>query len=629
MAKSPAVRSAQRSLVTLLVIIVALVGLIAFGTWRSDATWTPKLALDLQGGTQIILAPKLTDGQSVSAEQLQQAVEIIRQRVDASGVAEAEITTQGSQNITVSIPGKADEATLQRIEASAKLDFRPVLYFGINAPALPETPGAGEGAIGEDGATASEGATANGEAAESAAGEETLTDGTQDAGSGAENGSGAEDQTLPLPDAAHTPAREYSQEELDPETIPDTAYDQAWLTEALLAKFATFTCSAEDTLGLSEAPADRPLITCDTEGVTKFILGPVEMGGETITDAVAQIATTQTGASTGQWVVQITLDSEGTKTFGEISTRMYGQPQPANMFAFVLDSMVLSAPTMNGVILDGRPSISGSFTQESAQTLANQLKFGALPIGFTVQSQEDISATLGTNQLQAGLLAGLIGLLLVVVYSLFQYRALGTLTIASLVVAGVLTYLLLTFLSWRQGYRLSLAGVAGVIVAVGITADSFIVYFERIRDALRDGFTLEKAVAHGWRKAIRTVLASDGINFLAAAILFILAVGSVRGFAFTLGLTTLVDILVIALFTHPMMTLLSRTRFYAQGHRFSGLDPQQLGAVYRGRAQFREPSFETRGAAKKNAGSRREAAKRQTIAERKAAEAQTANGKES
>ena len=616
MAQSPAVKRARRSLTTLLVLIVALVGVIALGVWRSDATWTPKLALDLQGGTQIILAPKLADGQSVSGEQLDQAVEIIRQRVDASGVAEAEITTQGTQNISVSIPGKADDATLQRIEASAKLDFRPVLLMAANTGGAeqPAEDAEGDSATAENGddAAAAEDAPA---AEDGAASEEGAADAAaEDAGSADAEGA----------DAAAS--------DVDPDPLPETAYDQAWLTEGLLTDFEAFACTAEETLGLSEAPVDRPLITCDEYGMYKYVLGPVEMGGETITDAVAQIGSTSTGASTGQWVVQITLDDAGTKTFGEISTRMYGQPEPANMFAFVLDSTVISAPTMNGLILDGRPSISGSFTQESAQVLANQLKFGALPIGFTVQSQEDISATLGSNQLQAGLLAGLIGLLLVVVYSLFQYRALGSLTIASLVIAGVLTYLMLTLLSWRQGYRLSLAGVAGVIVAVGITADSFIVYFERIRDALRDGLSLERAVENGWKKAIRTILASDGINFLAAAILFILAVGSVRGFAFTLGLTTLVDIAVVALFTHPMMTLLARTRFYSEGHRFSGLDPQQLGAVYRGRAQFREPVIASRGAASKSKGAQREAAKRQTIAERKAAEAAsgaTSTGKES
>ncbi len=613
-------KRAWRSLTTLLVIIVALIGVIALGVWRDGATWTPKLALDLQGGTQIVLAPKLSDGQSVSGEQLQQAVEIIRQRVDASGVSEAEITTQGSQNISVSIPGKADDATLQRIEASAKLDFRPVLFLGANTGA------AGDTASGAEADAAATGESVTGDPEAAADGAATDTTAGADASTGADGAAAADGATTDGDTADSADASS-----VDPETIPKTAYDQAWLTEGLMKKFNDFTCSAEETLGLSEAPADRPLVTCDDTGLYKYILGPVEMGGETITDAVAQVASTSTGASTGQWVVQITLDKQGTKTFGEISSRMYGQPEPSNMFAFVLDSKVLSAPTMNGVILDGRPSISGNFTQESAQVLANQLKFGALPIGFTVQSQEDISATLGSNQLQAGLLAGLIGLLLVVVYSMFQYRALSTVTITSLAIAGVLTYLMLTLLSWRQGYRLSLAGVAGIIVAVGITADSFIVYFERIRDALRDGFVLDRAVEHGWKRAIRTVLASDGINFLAAAILFILAVGSVRGFAFTLGLTTLVDVLVVVLFTHPVMVLLARTKFYSEGHKFSGLDPRQLGAVYRGRAQFREPVVASRGAAKRAKGAQKEAAKRQTIAERKAAEsAGTAStGKES
>ena len=261
--------------------------------------------------------------------------------------------------------------------------------------------------------------------------------------------------------------------------------------------------------------------------------------------------------------------------------------------------------------------ITGSFDQASSKALADQLKFGALPIGFTVQSNEAISATLGASQLQSGLLAGLIGLVLVVLYSLLQYRTLGLVTIASLVVAGSITFLIVDLLSWRQGYRLSLAGVAGLIVAIGITADSFIVYFERIRDELRDGRALESAVEAGWKRAIRTIIASDTVNFLAAAILFILAVGNVKGFALTLGLTTLVDLVVVALFTHPILQLISRRRYFREGHRFSGLDPRALGAVYRGRATFREPTAVSAG---KRPGANNEALKRQTIAERKAAE---------
>ena len=585
-------RRARRSLILLLVFVVALAGVITLGVFRSDASWTPKLALDLQGGTQILLAAEQTDGAAVSGEQLDQAVSIIRQRVDSAGVSEAEITTQGGQNISVSIPGKVDEATLQRIEASAQLDFRPVLAADI-------------------GVTLDQG-------------EEAATDEAAAEPSGQEGEEAGGDATEPAEgDAVDAPPGEGGSDssELDPDPLPEGAGDLAWITPALQERFTAFTCDSDAALDTRDAPADRPLITCDDSGTMKYILGPVELNGDVITDATAQAETTQTGATTGGWVVQITMNGTGTDVFGKISTRLYGAPEPQNQFAFVLDGRVLSAPAMQGQILDGRPSISGNFTQESAKALADQLKFGALPIGFTVQSQEDISATLGTNQLQAGLLAGLIGLLLVVVYSLFQYRALGSLTIASLAIAAVLTYLLLTFFSWRQGYRLSLAGVAGIIVAVGFTADSFIVYFERIRDSLRDGFSIESAVEHGWKRAFRTVLASDGVNFLAALILFILAVGNVKGFAFTLGLTTLVDVLVVALFTHPMMTLLARTRFYRSGHRFSGLDPQRLGAVYRGRAQFRAPVIASRGAGKRNARSQREAERRQTIAERKAAEA--------
>ena len=587
MASSPAVRKARRSLVFLLVIIVGLAGLITLGVFRSDATWTPKLALDLQGGTQVLLAAEQTDGAAINGEQMQQAVSIIRQRIDAAGVSESEITTQGSQNISVAIPGKIDEATMQRIEASAKLDFRPVLAIDLATPqAEPEAPA-------------------------EASGSDASADATADSA----------DQTKAATDEQ---TAENSQKEdpkdLYPSPLPKGAGDLEWLTPALLEQFTAFSCTSEDALDTRNAEGDRPLITCDNSGQLKYILGPVELSGDVITDATAQLATTSTGATTNEWVVQLTMNKKGTETFGKISTRLFGAPSPQNQFAFVLDGNVLAAPSMEGQILDGRPSISGGYTQESSKALADQLKFGALPIGFKVQSQEDISATLGANQLQAGLLAGLIGLVLVVIYSVFQYRTLATVTIASLTIAAVLTYLLLTFFSWRQGYRLSLAGVAGIIVAVGFTADSFIVYFERIRDALRDGYQIESAVEAGWKKAIRTVLASDGVNLLAAVILFVLAIGNVRGFAFTLGLTTVVDVLVVALFTHPMLVLLSRTKFYREGHPASGLDPRQLGAVYRGRMQFAAPVVGSRGAKKKNSRSRAEAERRQTIAERKAAE---------
>ncbi|MCU1545500.1 MAG: secD, partial [Homoserinimonas sp.] len=343
-----------------------------------------------------------------------------------------------------------------------------------------------------------------------------------------------------------------------------------------------------------------------------------------IEDATHGLAANSQGVSTGQWAVNIAFNSAGSQQFGEVTQRLVGLQGAQNQFAIVLDGKVITAPTTNSAITDGKAQITGSFTQESAQALADQLKFGALPIGFEVQSKETISATLGTSQLTSGLLAGLIGLILVVVYSLFQYRTLGLVTVASLTVAAVITYLVITLLSWREGYRLSLAGVAGLIVAIGITADSFIVYFERIRDELRDGRMLESAVESGWKRALRTIVVSDAVNFMAAAILFLLAVGNVRGFALTLGLTTIIDLIVVSLFTHPVMQLLARTKFFGDGHRFSGLDPRALGAVYRGRAHFREPVGVS---AAKRAASAREATKRQTIAERKAAEQPTTGTK--
>ena len=595
---APAVRSARRSLIFLLAIIVGLTGLITLGVYRSDATWTPKLALDLQGGTQILLAANQNDGKAVTGEQLDQAVSILRQRVNASGVSEAEITTQGSNHISVAIPGKVDDETLQRIQASAALDFRGVF---VEAPAtagvVPEEGESIEGADGE--------APADAEAP--AAGEAPAAD-TGDA------------EAAPAGDA-DAEADPAAAGDRYPDPLPTDPADQAWLTPALLEDFAAFTCTSDSALEVANAPADKPLITCDETGMLKYIVGPVELTGDVITDAVAQQQSIQGGGgTTGLWEVAITMNKQGAKEFGKVSTRLFGQQPPLNQFAFVLDGKVLSAPTMNAQILDGRPAISGNFTKESSQVLADQLKFGALPMSFTVQSQEDISSTLGSNQLIGGLIAGLIGLALVVVYSLFQYRLLGTLTIASLGVAAILTYLLLTFFSWRQGYRLSLAGVAGIIVAIGFTADSFIVYFERIRDQLRDGFGITAAVEGGWKRALRTILASDGVNLLAAVVLFVLAVGNVKGFAFTLGLTTIVDVIVVALFTHPMMTLLARTKVYSGGYRFSGLDPRQLGAVYQGRARFQEPVAATKSSAKKVAKSRGEAERRQTIAERKAAE---------
>lgn len=572
MARSTTERKAIRSLVWLLVIIIALIAANGASVLFNNGQWTPKLALDLEGGTQITLSPQLASGETVTPEQLERAVAIIRQRVDASGVSEAEINTQGNQNIVVSIPGEPDDATRERISSSAKLEFRPVLIAG--APSADT--------IGEEGAV------------------DPSTDPSASPSSD--------------PSASASPS---ASAEPTPSASPTDASDIAWITPELQEQFDTFDCASVNAVGANVAPTDEPLVTCEQDGSVKYILGPVEVAGERIADARAGLISSQTGVTTNEWGVFMEFDAEGTTQFRTVTERLVALTGAQNQFAIVLDGSVISAPRTISAITDGRPQISGNFTEESALTLADQLKFGALPIGFEIQSSENISATLGVSQLQSGIIAGIIGLILVGLYAFLQYRALGGVVLASLVVAGVITYLIITYLSNQQGFRLSLAGVAGLVISIGVIADSFIVYFERIRDELRDGRSVDGAVEAGWKRAWRTILISDVINFLAAVVLFVLAVGNVRGFAFTLGITTIVDLIVVALFTHPMMQLLARTRFFGGGHPLSGLDPLALGAVYRGRAQFRTPEGVT---STKIASSSKEAQRRQTIAERKAAQ---------
>jgi preprotein translocase subunit SecD len=330
-------------------------------------------------------------------------------------------------------------------------------------------------------------------------------------------------------------------------------------------------------------------VTCGVDDGAKYILGPVVVSGDKISNATAGYQTNQQGVATSTVEIALSFNGEGTRQYADISREMVPLPSPQNQLAATLDSQVIVAPQFNEAIPNGQASITGGFTLDSARALADQLKFGALPLSFEEQSSVDISPTLGGEQLRYGFLAGLVGLVLVVAYSLVQYRLLGLVTVSSIVVAGLLTYLTITILGWAQNYRLDMAGVTGLIVAIGFTADSFIVYFERVRDELREGRSLASAVETGWNRAKRTVLIADGVNFLAAIVLYLLASSSVRGFAFTLGLTTLIDLLVVFWFTHPLLTLLTRVPFFRDGHRLSGLDPRKLGAkqrTYAGRGRF-------------------------------------------
>ena len=579
-------RRPVRALVTLTVAIVAACAALAIGHLAKGVSPYPDLALDLKGGTQLILTPTPTsEGQrAITEEDITQAISIIRNRIDASGVSESEISSMGSSNIMVSIPGTPSQEQLDLIRSSSQMNFRPVLRIGPAQGVLQneqqpkvDNPQSGAQSGAQSGEQSGAGAADTAQSGvQSTALDEATARGAADA-----DGDGVLSDT--------------------PATTPENASDLAWVTEQVMYDFLTLDCSASADVKRVEGPADKPYAACDESGQIKYILGPVAVPGSDLTTAAAAIARNNNGQSTGQWIVSLQFNHDGTEKFKETSTILYGyhdsDPQGAsyrgspdrNSFAVVLDGTVITAPSMQAIIPNGEAQISGNFTAQSATALANQLQFGSLPLNFEVESEQQISATIGTDHLTVGLWAALIGFLLVILYLIWQYRGLAIISAGSLVVASVITYLVITLLSWAMGYRLSLAGVAGLIMAIGVTTDSFIVYFERVRDEVREGRPLRAAVEEGWDRAKRTILVSDAVNLVAAVVLYLLAVGGVQGFAFTLGITTVIDIAVIFLFTHPMMELLIRTRFFGEGHKLSGLDPEHLGAknslVYAGRGR--------------------------------------------
>jgi preprotein translocase subunit SecD len=588
---TPYQRQPLKVLATLAALTVGLAALLlSVATWGT-AQLTPKLGLDLEGGTQIVLEPVLVGTSTVSSEQLNQARDIIVQRVDASGVAGAEVTTRAGRNIVVSMPGQPDRETEEAIRRSSQMRFRPVIVAAPGSTEPVPTPSPTGAATDAPGGTAP--------SASAPAATPATTTPTTAARSGIPQALVAET----TPPASGTPAPTTSAPAPTGAATPTDASDPAWVTEEVVQQFTALDCSSPDALeGVVDDPA-KPLVTCSDDGLEKFILGPVEVRGDEIKDAVAGYKPLANGQPSTEVEIALSFDATGTKNFAEVTKRLVGLQDPRNRFAVTLDSRVLTAPVAQAAILNGRASITGNFTIESARELADQLKFGALPMSFTLQTREQISPTLGGEQLRMGVIAGIIGLVLVAAYSLFQYRALGLVTVVSIAAAGLLTYLSLTLLGWSHNYRLDMAGVTGLVIAIGVTADSFIVYFERVRDEVREGRPLRAAVESGWKRARRTILVADGVNFLAAVVLYFLASSGVRGFAFTLGLTTLLDILVVFLFTHPVVRLLAETRFFGGGHRWSGLDPERLGATasrYRGRGRFTPAA----GAALSQGGSR-------------------------
>ena len=613
MARTSIRKSATRTLVALVVLVIALGGLaVGLAAWGGGSL-TPRLGLDLEGGTELVLKP-VTVGNAapVTQGQIDQAVDIIRQRIDANGVSEAEISTQGGDNIVVSIPGTPTKEQLDAIRKPSQLRFRAVFVQNADTSAAQVNPGSTTGSTGSTGtptptgtATTPTGTPSTSATAQNGAVPQALRAATTSPTPKASTPTGTPTGTAttgatPAP-AATTPAAptaaqtEAAVKAQVSQGLVGIGWDKtkADTAAAKAAKdFVALSCSMPGAVDAIVDDPTLPLATCSDDRTSKFVLGPVEIDGSQISDASSGYQPGPNGQPTSIVEVVLSFNSAGAQKFAEVTKRLYGlqsQP-PMDQFAVVLDKSVITAPQARAVISDGRASITGSFTIDSAKNLAQQLKFGALPLQFALQTNDTITPQLGEEQLRIGLLAGLVGLLLVVVYSLIQYRALGFVTVASLLVASGITYLAVTILGTTHGLRLTMAGVTGLIVAIGVTADSFIVYFERIRDEVRDGRPLVAAVETGWKRARRTIIAADTVNFIAAIVLYVLASANVRGFAFTLGLTTIIDLLVVMIFTHPMVQLLARTNFFGGGHKWSGLDPKRLGAKesprYRGRGQF-------------------------------------------
>ena len=442
---------------------------------------SPELGLDLQGGASVVLRPKT----AVASGVLDQSIEIIRNRVDALGVAEPDISRQG-RNIIVQLPGvKNRDRALRLVGQTAELRFRPVL--GVLPPE------------GEKPASTTTTTAKPGETTTTAPGTPTTT------------AAPATTTTTAAPDSPKTTTR------------------------------------AEDR-------ADAPVVLPEIENgdvVRRYSLGPAELTGRALKTARASFDPQQ------GWLVNFTLTGTGSKSFDELAAKNVGK-----QVAIVLDGVVKSAPTINEAKFGGSGVISGSFGEREAKDLALVLRYGSLPVELRPETVQTVSASLGKDSLRAGLTAGFVGLGLVLLYIVFYYRALGLVVIMGLAVWASLLWSIISLLGATSGLALSLSGAVGIIVSVGVTVDSYVVYFERLKDEIRAGKTIRSAVDRGFSRAFRTILAADISSFIGASLLYLLTVGSVRGFAFFLGLSTLLDIVVAYFFTRPMVVLLGRNRVF-------------------------------------------------------------------
>lgn len=570
--RTPGARSKPwRSLTLILLAIVALTA----GMFGSGHT-APRLGIDLAGGTSITLQAKNQPGHSdaINPTNMQTAKNIINQRVNGLGVSEAEVQTQGDRHIIANIPRGVDEKQArQQVGTTAKLSFRPVLTLAPTGKQaqkqqqqqqqqqqVPTKPGgeSGKQSGDEAGKKGQQGrAVTDGLRAKSAADAPSK----DDPKSGGKSG----DEKPKKPSPPPSPPQQ-SQQPQPP-----------GVSSALAKKLQKLDCNGKKDKAQAGAVAARakdsdPVVACDQHEKIKYALGPVAVRGKDVSNAKSTF-----NQMDSRWIVQMGFNSKGSSDFGKVTGELKKKQQPQNQFAIELDGKVVSAPSVKQR-LTSNAEISGDFTQGSSEQLANILSYGALPLTFEESDVTTVTPALGSDQLDAGLIAGAIGLGVVIIYLVTYYRGLSFIAIASLLVSTILTYTIMSLLGPTIGFALNLPAVCGAIVAIGITADSFIVYFERLRDEVREGRTLRPAVERAWPRARRTVLVADFVSFLAAAVLFTFTVGKVQGFAFTLGLTTLLDVVVVFFFTKPLVTLLARRKFFSSGHPWSGLDPRRLGA---------------------------------------------------
>jgi preprotein translocase subunit SecD len=587
-------------------ILVMLIGITGKDTF-SPAKWHQQfkvgLGLDLSSGTQVVLKAFAPNGQPPSSGDMTQAINILESRVNGTGTTGATVQQQGSDQINVSVPGKDSQDVINTISSTARLAFRPVLlyqpYLGSAKPGA--TPPATPSGTPSPSATPSPSSTAT-KAKTSA---RIVRDGTAPSPS-------ASASTTPSPGASSTaPAGSASSTTFGAPSEVNAATMK--LFDKLACKPGANANTVDDswkqsvgyTNQLSQWDTAPQTVSCDSSGA-KFVLGNTVFTGEDVTSVQPALAQNSTG-----WIVNITLNAKATKAFGDLTTTQANKYLPGassstlsndgvlDQTAVVLGGDVVSAPATQGPLTAGSFEINGgstAFTEQEASFLANVVKYGQLPLNFQQLSATSVSATLGHNSLVAGLIAGAIGLAIVIIYLFLYYRGLGFVAVSSLAIAALLSYLGVVLLSRYEGFTMELAGIAGLIVAIGITADSFIVFFERLRDEVRDGKQLRPAVESGWKRARRTILVSDTVSFLAAVLLYKFATSDVQGFAFTLGLTTLIDVLVVFTFTKPMMTVLAGTKFFGGGHRWSGLDPKRLGARAPWRSGVRRQQRTTRTA---------------------------------